>query len=183
MQPKDSTSKNLETLIRHALPKMSDNQMYDILRQRVKRPNHLEDILQSSEEMQDMAEKDNATDFKDMINKLQTETEEREDYTKDFATRWKNYDRWGGKGKRKAVKSRKTVAEVTEEWANDLMPKGHRLWRDRFCCRWQWVSGQDYMASRSWQKYGYIGSLRMLVQEAWDFEATTRMYMHIHGCA
>jgi hypothetical protein len=59
---------------------------------------------------------------------------------------------------------------VTEERANELLPPGHKLWRDAFCCRWQWTRGRDYMSSRSWRKFGYVESLLLLLRAAWQLE-------------
>lgn len=164
----------LDKMLRHILPKISEQALLSLLRMRCPKPNAIADLVDQHGDVKDLMDRDQQGEMKEVLSDLSTELKNGESYTADFNAAVKAVRAKKGKPPkvRLGVKPPVITEDVTEELANSHMPPGHRMWRDGFCCRWQWSNGRAYMGSKSWRKYGFVASCEMLMRDAWAYEVS-----------
>jgi hypothetical protein len=172
----------LRALLREVLPGASEQNILDILRLRCVKPDIVKELVFMHDDLRDFLDRDEHKELQKSKEAVLAENEGEESFTAEFQT----YNRTvraaaakaaakgrakGNSKKRLAVRAPEFLDEsLTEEYLQSWMPPSHRVWRDAFCCRWQWCFGRQYMGSKSWLKYGYCESAKATVREAWTYE-------------
>ena len=173
----------LRTLLRHVLPGISEQDILDILRMRCVKPDIMKELVFMHDDLRDFLDRDEHKELQKSKEAVQVENDGEEAFTAEFQTynrsvrtaAAKQAAKAKAKGKKRlAVRAPEFVDEsMTEEFLQSRVPPSHRVWRDAFCCRWQWSLGRQYMGSKSWQKFGYCDSAKSIVREAWTYEVLT----------
>lgn len=185
MSPTDNLVVVLAKMIKFALPKLSNEGVCEILRKRMRPPSLMSMLVERSEEVADLVDEDDRKATKATVSEGAQAAAEAQPYAEQYrayfravvpAKKRKSMPKAKAKsqaaaGVRQPIRQGEIDDTVTQARVQSLLPAGHRVWRDAFCCRWQWTLGGEYMGSRSWRKYGYVESAQSIIEAAWAHEA------------
>lgn len=200
---KDGLFSLLVKMIQHVLPELDEEGVCEILRKRLRQPTMADLLVENTEEVQDLIEHADLKEAKAVVKEAAQEAAEKQPFADEYRAyarkvvaakrarakakgKAKGRGRGNGQTPRRAIRMGEVDEGITQERVQSLLPHGHRVWRDAFCCRWQWTLHGAYMGSRSWRKYGYAAAAQSIVNSAWTHEVRlgwglVRAQRHVWG--
>lgn len=182
----------LQAFIRAALPTLSEEEVLEIMAQRMTDPNIM-DLVLLSEGADDLIADDDKATFRKDINKAQDEfantkkfkeawvVEKRRRVVGDGSANARNVAFSGERGAIEECNWADVAPTLTKELAAQLCPDLARIYLDHANCRWQVYWPNLASRSRNFNLHGFSESCRMVLEWAW-VEALTRAGLEPGDC-